>query len=209
MASMTLMLLHILGINGWFRIYHAAGCIGIAATLQILNTFIFDLSSMENIDEDELDNSHILGQKIARLLLYTTHTNSILSSSFDTTNIASKLKDNPLLNTNWLSPEERAAFAKSIKGDTPILPLEKSTTPSLKVNRLSRHPPPRSIEWESSKEAGCLWRIPNINNMTPISIKMWQSWASLSAYDIKRCRDSALRGFSWIESSPPSSLAGL
>lgn len=62
--------------------------------------------------------------------------------------------------------------------------------------------PPRFIEWETSKVDCCMWRIPNINNLAPLSIDMWQSWASLSSDDIARCRANALRGFSWIETSP-------
>lgn len=63
--------------------------------------------------------------------------------------------------------------------------------------------PPCFIEWESSRVDYCMWRIPNINNLAPISIDMWRSWASLSTNDIKLCQANALRGFSWIETSPP------
>lgn len=54
------LLLHFLGINEWFSVYHAAGCIETDAALLKLNTFIADLNCMESIDEDELGNSRIL-----------------------------------------------------------------------------------------------------------------------------------------------------
>lgn len=110
------MLLHVLGITEWFCIHQAVGCIGIEAALQRLNTFITSLYSIESIDEDELESSRCLGQKMARLLAYTTVPSLNLSPAGGSTDIAGILRENPLLNTEWLSPEERTAYVESIEG---------------------------------------------------------------------------------------------
>lgn len=68
------LLLHVLGITKWFSIYQTAGCIGFEAALQKLNSYISSLNNIESIDEDELEQSRILGWKIARMLSYPTNT---------------------------------------------------------------------------------------------------------------------------------------
>lgn len=195
------LLLHVLGISEWFGIHQAAGCIGTDAALKKLHTLISTLNYIKNIDEDELETCRVHGRKIARLLSYPSHDTSLPIASVTTTDIASKLRGNPLLNTEWLSPEERLAFSDSIDGaHSSQKELDDSKTDGEPFVPIS---PPRFIEWESSKVDCCMWRIPNINNLAPLSIDMWQSWASLSTDDIKMCRANALRGFSWIESFPP------
>lgn len=175
--------------------------IGSEATLLKLNSYTSSLSSIENIDEDELEQSRSLGRKIARMLSYPSPTPTDQSSVSSSTDIASRLRDNPLINTEWLSPDKRVAFLECIDG-------AHSSQKEYDESKAEGEPfvpltPPRFIEWESSKVDCCMWRIPNINNLAPLSIEMWKSWASLSAADVTQCRTNALRDFSWIETSPP------
>ncbi|CAM6086915.1 unnamed protein product [Calypogeia fissa] len=123
------------------------------------------------------------------------------SQSFD---ICHSIKDNPLLDLSWLTEDELIDMNVSMSVDncSPI-----PVVPDVSEEIGSGEPyipvlPPRHLEWECSKEDGCMWKIKNINNLAPISIDMWQAWGTVSDAEVLRCWERALNAMTLCDKAP-------
>ncbi|CAM6082364.1 unnamed protein product [Calypogeia fissa] len=125
-----------------------------------------------------------------------------LCSSIKSSQVKSSIKGNPLLDLTWLTEDELIEMnvAISVVDYSPLLVegVEEPVAGEPYVPVL----PPRHIEWECSKEDGCMWKIKNINNLAPLSIAMWQAWGTVSDAEVLQCRDRALNAIT-ISDKPP------
>ncbi|CAM6101187.1 unnamed protein product [Calypogeia fissa] len=122
-----------------------------------------------------------------------------------TTNVdlCSSIKENPLLNLNFPTEDELIEMNLSISyvDASPLpSPAEASDVPCLEEPFVPLFPP-RFLEWESSKEDGCMWWIKNINN-APISLDMWQAWGTISTAEVLQCRKQAFQDTSLCDKPP-------
>ncbi|CAM6124076.1 unnamed protein product [Calypogeia fissa] len=118
--------------------------------------------------------------------------------------IISSIKDNPFLDLSYLTEEEAAEMNEEIAVvDCSPIPTR---APTVDDNNAGQPyvpvMPPRHIEWEGSKEDGCLWKIKNINNLAPITLEMWQAWGSISDAEVLQCRDRALQSITLSDIAP-------
>ncbi|CAM6104232.1 unnamed protein product [Calypogeia fissa] len=123
-----------------------------------------------------------------------------------TTNVdlRSSIKENPLLDLDYLTEDELIEMNLSISYVDPAplpspIDAPKPTGPEEPFVPLL---PPHYIEWESSKEDGCLWRIKNINNLAPISLDMWQAWGTVSTDEVLQCRERAFQSITLCDKPP-------
>ncbi|CAM6103462.1 unnamed protein product [Calypogeia fissa] len=121
-----------------------------------------------------------------------TPVDSPVAADPQSTDLSCSIRNNPLLDLTWLTKDELIEMnvAIYVVDCSPILTdgTEEVITGEPYVPVL----PPRHIEWECSKEDGCMWKIKNINNLAPISIAMWQPWGTVSDVEVLQCRDRAL-----------------
>ncbi|CAM6124014.1 unnamed protein product [Calypogeia fissa] len=125
----------------------------------------------------------------------------ILSTRVD---LHCSIKENPLLDLDYLTEDEliemnlSISYVDSLPLPTQHCEIESAGTEEPFVPLL----PPRFLEWESSKEDGCMWQIKNINNLAPISLDMWQGWATISPNEVLQCRERALQEISLCDKAP-------
>ncbi|KAL3689440.1 hypothetical protein R1sor_015749 [Riccia sorocarpa] len=53
---------------------------------------------------------------------------------------------------------------------------------------------PRTVEYKVSSRNSMMWKIPNMNNLSPFSIEMWTRLANLSETEIKTRENNAIHG---------------
>ncbi|CAM6094476.1 unnamed protein product [Calypogeia fissa] len=118
--------------------------------------------------------------------------------------LGSNIKENPLLDLDWLTEDEliEMNIALSCVDSTPI-PTQNDPTEAVGPGEpFVPLLPSGFLEYESSKEDGCMWRIKNINNLAPISLDMWQAWATVSTDEVLRCRERALQEVTLCDKPP-------
>ncbi|CAM6104312.1 unnamed protein product [Calypogeia fissa] len=198
-----------LGIDAWFAIYLLAQRHGVAVALGKLEDFHALLYDMEDEDAWELEKAqNVVNAVVAALLRAegqlqgpvtpsTTENNTPLANTQD---LCNSIKENPLLDIQWLTPDEQTALSQSLEtvnSSQVVAPAEifvgETFVPVL---------PPRHIEWEVSAVDCCMWKIPNINNLAPISLAMWQAWATVSNLELKLCREQALNVVTLSDKAP-------
>ncbi|CAM6101336.1 unnamed protein product [Calypogeia fissa] len=125
----------------------------------------------------------------------------VADNSTVATDLADQIRSNPLINMEWLSVEEQASLNDSLE-------VVKVSQKSSKEARGEVDPfvpslPSRHAEWEVSKMEACMWRIPNISTLAPISREMWQAWGTISDAEVDVCCQNALKGVTLFETNPP------
>ncbi|CAM6084816.1 unnamed protein product [Calypogeia fissa] len=149
----SLMLL--LGIEAWVAIYHLAQRNGIATALGKMEDFYAALYDMEAEDAWELEKAQNVvnavvaalvraeNQSIAPVTPSATGNTTLQDSSPD---LCSSIKENPLLDVQWLTPEEQAALSQSLENvnSSQAVTSEEVFSGEPFVPVL----PPRHIEWE-------------------------------------------------------------
>ncbi|CAM6094009.1 unnamed protein product [Calypogeia fissa] len=202
-------LLILLGIEAWFAIYLLAQRNGVATALGKLEDYCATLYDMEQFDALELERAQNIvnavvialvraeGQSLVPATPAIVKNDNLSGCSPD---LCSTIKENPLLDTHWLTPEERVELAQALEtvnSSQTVTPEEVFTgEPFVPVL------PPRHIEWEVSAVDCCMWKIPNINNLAPISIAMWQAWGTISVLELKLCREQALNAVTKSDKAP-------
>ncbi|CAM6093960.1 unnamed protein product [Calypogeia fissa] len=198
-----------LGIEAWFTIYLLAQRHGVAVTLGKLEDFHALLYDMEDEDAWELEKSQNVvnavvaallraeGQVIGPATPVAAESSTPQASPQD---LCNSIKENPLLDIQWLTPEEQIVLSQSLE----TINSSQTVTP---VDTFIGEPfvpvlPPRHIEWEVSAVDCCMWKIPNINNLAPISLAMWQAWATVSNLELKLCREQALNAVTMSDKAP-------
>ncbi|KAL3688787.1 hypothetical protein R1sor_015096 [Riccia sorocarpa] len=107
--------------------------------------------------------------------------------------ILSQVKANPLINFSVFSTEEQAVYTESLDG------LNSSTANELaaRTDEGEQFVPtdsPRMIEYKVSEKNSMMWKIPNMNNLAPLTLEMWQKLIHASDAELKTCMSNALNG---------------
>ncbi|CAM6104313.1 unnamed protein product [Calypogeia fissa] len=201
-------LLVLLGIEEWFAIYQLAQRHGLEAALGKIADFSAMLFDMELSDACKLERArNVVSAVVAALLHAEKNIGSPIPSTAPSVtmpdtqlDLCSSVKENPLLDLQWLTPEERAELSQSL--DTVNSSQSVTFEECFEGEPFVPVLPPRYIEWEASAVNGCMWKIPNINNLAPLSIAMWQAWATVSTLELRLCREQALQATTKSDKAP-------
>ncbi|CAM6098860.1 unnamed protein product [Calypogeia fissa] len=156
-------LLILLGIEEWFTIYNLAQSHGTSAALGKLEDFYALLFDMEINDALELEKAgNVVSAVVAALLLAEekhgapgTRVAAIGVVMPDTQNdLCNSIKENPLLDTKWLTPEEQAQLSQAL--DTVNSSQSATSEECFEGEPFVPVLPPRYIEWEVSAVDGSL-----------------------------------------------------
>ncbi|CAM6104303.1 unnamed protein product [Calypogeia fissa] len=190
------LLLLTLGIAEWSSIHHLARSISTASALIKLQEFAATLFALLEHDENDVLKASKMSRQIDKVL-NNDPTNTIppdqeLIAPERTADIQALVHSNPLMDLEFLSPEEQADLQDLIQnmdhgvteeveephdGDTyiPIFPR-------------------RHVERLVAPYDAMMWRIPNLNQLAPISLDMWQHWVNATTDEMAECCDRAIRG---------------
>ncbi|CAM6094432.1 unnamed protein product [Calypogeia fissa] len=115
--------------------------------------------------------------------------------------LAKQIRNNPLINMEWLSVEEQASLNDSLE----VVDVSQKSSQEARGEGDPFVPslPARHIEWEVSKVDACMWRIPNISTLAPISREIWRAWGTISDDEVEVCCQNALKGVTFFETNPP------
>ncbi|CAM6094012.1 unnamed protein product [Calypogeia fissa] len=99
---------------------------------------------------------------------------------------------NPLMDLEFLSPEEQADLQDMIQNMDPTR-TEEVEEPHDRDTYIPIFPR-RYVERLVAPYDAMMWRIPNLNQLAPISLPMWQHWVNANVDKLAECHDRAIRG---------------
>ncbi|KAL2634913.1 hypothetical protein R1flu_006392 [Riccia fluitans] len=107
--------------------------------------------------------------------------------------ILSQVRANPLINFEVFSSEEQAVYTKSLNMLNASFANELAARtddddPYVPTNNA------RMIEYKVAERNAMMWQIPNMNNLAPVTLEMWQKLIHVSDSELKACLYNALNG---------------
>ncbi|CAM6102377.1 unnamed protein product [Calypogeia fissa] len=202
-------LILLLRIEAWFTIYQLAHCNGVATALGKLEDYYATLYDMEANDVWKLEKAQNIVNVVVAALIHAEEQLIVLVTPSTTENnvrqdnqldLCNGIKENPLLDVQWLAAEEQVELSQALENVNSSQSVSEEEV-------FTREPfvlvlPPRYIEWEVFAVDCCMWKIPNVNNLAPISIATWQAWATISSLELRLCREQALNVVTKSDKAP-------
>ncbi|KAL3683946.1 hypothetical protein R1sor_001968 [Riccia sorocarpa] len=191
------LLLECLGIHHWIGIQHTFSTKGEDATLAVIRQLHDELPSILEIDNVEDGRAAKLSNMIGRMLSWinlkkeTQNDNGEPKVDGSYADISSQVRANPIINFAIFSKEERDSYAESLDNINANAAGEKALM-SEDGDPFIPTDTPRTVEYRVSEKNGMMWKIPNMNNLAPITIDMWTKLVNLSEGELDTCRNNAI-----------------
>ncbi|CAM6082422.1 unnamed protein product [Calypogeia fissa] len=192
------LLLLTLGIAEWSSIHHLARSISTEYALSKLQEFAATLFALLEHDENDVLEASKMSRQIDKVLnndQTATAPPDQDQMPLETTaaaDIQNLVHSNPLMDLEFLSPEEQADLQDMIQNMDPP-GTEEVEEPHDRDTYIPIFPR-RYVERLVAPYDAMMWRIPNLNQLAPILLTMWQHWVNANVDELAECHDRAIRG---------------
>ncbi|KAL3686412.1 hypothetical protein R1sor_008986 [Riccia sorocarpa] len=188
------LLLDTLGISHWIALQFAFSKNGEEAALALVRQYHDELPQILEVDLIEDSRSEKLAADISVALSWDSLERKIpVDESNSVADVPTQVKNNPLISFDHFTEEEKSAYTNQLDN------FSMTQASDLAANFDAGDPfvpvdTPRTVEYRVSEKSGMMWRISNMNNLSPISLDMWVKFANVSDAELKRCEQDAKQG---------------
>ncbi|CAM6104314.1 unnamed protein product [Calypogeia fissa] len=192
------LLLLTLGIAEWSSIHHLARSISTESALGKLQEFVATLFALLEHDEEDVMEARKMSRQIDKVLNNDHNVPTPPDQDQNTPEKAAEVDihtlvhSNPLMDLEFLSPKEQADLQDMIQNMEPA-DTEEVDGPHAGDTYIPIFPQ-RFVKHMVAPFDAMMWRIPNLNQLAPISMPMWQHWVNASVDELAECHDRAIRG---------------
>ncbi|KAL3702031.1 hypothetical protein R1sor_020053 [Riccia sorocarpa] len=194
------LLLESLGIDHWLSVQHTFATKGEEAACTLVRKLHMELTNILETDQIEETRAEKIAACIGTVLSWVDsdkNTESISEPAKSTSppkDPSSLLRTNPLLNLDALTSEEKAFYDEGLESLKSGSMLNDLASMTAEGDPFVPTDSQRMIEYKASERNNMLWKVPNMNNLAPVTAEMWTKLINASDAELKVCEFNALNG---------------
>ncbi|KAL2643536.1 hypothetical protein R1flu_011123 [Riccia fluitans] len=193
------LLLENLGIDQWFQLQVTFSVNGEEAVKALILKYHNDLPTLLELDQMEEIRAEKHAGMIGTVLNWvdlnrnSTPVGDGTLGEKTNVDVLSQVRANPLINFSVFSSEEQAVYNESLD----LLNVSFANELAARTDEGELYIPTdnaRMIEYKVSEKNAMMWKIPNMNNLAPMTLEMWQKLIHASDTEQRDCLHNALNG---------------
>ncbi|KAL2621145.1 hypothetical protein R1flu_001350 [Riccia fluitans] len=193
------LLLENLGIDQWFQLQVTFSVNGEEAAKALILKYHNDLPTLLELDQMEEIRAEKHAGMIGTVLNWvdlnrnSTPVGDGTLGEKTNVDVLSQVRANPLINFLVFSSEEQAVYNESLD----LLNVSSANELAARTDEGELYVPTdnaRMIEYKVSEKNAMMWKIPNMNNLAPLTLEMWQKLIHASDTEQRDCLHNALNG---------------